>query len=148
MRWITEYIDENNKKWAREKLERQTNEQQWLKDWAKMSRLDKIQRIREEQVTSGKKLTVSIKSQVLTTLPTPVITQQPPIISGKPTSQPGHCQSVAVCSPARSSPRVWQSNIPTLYTPVWPLPECDSPTTPPACSPARTKTNLANAKVW
>ena len=98
MRWITGYIDKNSEKWARQKLERQKDDQQWLKEWARMSRMEKIHQLRENQVKTGKKLTVSLKPPVLLTA---LATTPPP-----PTHQPGQSQSVAVTPPLPAAHQV------------------------------------------
>ena len=49
MKWLTRYIDENTDKWAIQKKEKEENEKKWLQDWARMTRLEKIQTIRDKQ---------------------------------------------------------------------------------------------------
>ena len=76
MKWVTQYIDENSDKWEREKMDRQTNVQNWLQDWARMTRLEKIKRKRDKHVMPCKKLSVSVKSPVLK-IPAPARVWQP-----------------------------------------------------------------------
>ena len=66
MRWVTKYIDENNEKWEIEKEKRDQNNQQRLKDWAKLSRLDKIKQIKEKQAIKSTKLIVTLKPTAIT----------------------------------------------------------------------------------
>ena len=66
MRWVTKYIDENTEKWEIEKEKRDQNNQQRLKDWAKLSRLDKIKQIKEKQAIKSTKLIVTLKPTAIT----------------------------------------------------------------------------------
>ena len=47
IRWITTYIDTNNEKWEREKLERDQERKTRLEEWDKSERFRKIATIRE-----------------------------------------------------------------------------------------------------
>ena len=46
-KWITSYITENEKKWEKEKTEREKSHQKWQDDWARKTRFEKIKEIRE-----------------------------------------------------------------------------------------------------
>ena len=59
MKWLTQYIDENTDKWTRQKKEREENEKKWLQDWARMTRMEKIQTIREKE-TNQQTLNVTV----------------------------------------------------------------------------------------
>ena len=59
MKWLTRYIGENTDKWTRQKKEREENEKKWLQDWARMTRMEKIQTIRDKQ-TNRQTLNVTI----------------------------------------------------------------------------------------
>ena len=53
-KWLTQYIDQNTEKWTRQKKEREENEKKWLQDWARMTRMEKIQPIRDKQTIRDK----------------------------------------------------------------------------------------------
>ena len=57
-RWITGYIDENSKRWRKEKQERQENEVKLAEDWKRMNRFDRIRVIKD---TREENRTVNIK---------------------------------------------------------------------------------------
>ena len=57
-RWITGYIDENSKRWRKEKQERQENEVKLAEDCKRMNRFDRIRVIKE---TREENRTVNIK---------------------------------------------------------------------------------------
>ena len=56
-RWITSYISENEERWTREKFEREKSEKKWISEWAKMTRLEKIRRIKEKEFEKETNLT-------------------------------------------------------------------------------------------
>jgi hypothetical protein len=64
MKWVTTYIDENADKWARDKKERQENEQKWQEEWARMTRFEKIRNIREKTGLETKDLMSKIIPQL------------------------------------------------------------------------------------
>ena len=53
-RWISKYISENEERWAREKRERESSERKWLEDWGRMTRKEKIRKIREKEIDMRK----------------------------------------------------------------------------------------------
>ena len=71
MRWVTNYIDENTEKWEIEKEKRDKNNKQRLQDWAKLSRFDKINQIKEKQAIKSTKLTVTLKPTAIKIPPHP-----------------------------------------------------------------------------
>ena len=71
MRWVTNYIDENTEKWEIEKEKRDRNNKQRLQDWAKLSRFDKINQIKEKQAIKSTKLTVTLKPTAIKIPPPP-----------------------------------------------------------------------------
>ena len=70
MRWVTNYIDENTENWEIEKEKRDKNNKQRLQDWAKLSRFDKINQIKEKQAIKSTKLTVTLKPTAIKIPPT------------------------------------------------------------------------------
>jgi hypothetical protein len=49
IRWVTDYIDINTDRWEKEKKERQEKERLVIADWERMSRLEKIRKIKEKE---------------------------------------------------------------------------------------------------
>ena len=54
-RWITEYIDENNERWDRERTDRKETEEKRIAEWEKKNRFEKIRelkrKLREKKTT-------------------------------------------------------------------------------------------------
>ena len=48
-KWLTKYIDKNTDRWKKEKQEREESEKKWIEDWAKMTRFEKIRKIKERE---------------------------------------------------------------------------------------------------
>ena len=47
-KWIHKHIEENNKKWEKEKRERKEEEEKRLKEWERSARFEKIKILREK----------------------------------------------------------------------------------------------------
>ena len=56
LRWITSYIDLNTDKWERERKSRQMEDKKIVATWEKLSRLEKIKKIREKKYSGEKNL--------------------------------------------------------------------------------------------
>ena len=55
-RWITEYIDENNERWDRERTDRKETEEKRIAEWEKKNRFEKIRELKRklrEKKTTG-----------------------------------------------------------------------------------------------
>jgi hypothetical protein len=50
LRWVTRYIEENQESWEKEMEDRQELGKEKMKEWEKLSRLEKIKKIRKEKV--------------------------------------------------------------------------------------------------
>ena len=48
LRWITQYIKENQDKWAEEKLEREKKDRKELEEWLRMKRFEKITKLKKK----------------------------------------------------------------------------------------------------
>ena len=67
-KWITKYIDENQDRWAEEKKEREKSNKNWMEDWARLARFEKIRNIRERKEKEMRpKLTVTLQKEKLIT---------------------------------------------------------------------------------
>ena len=49
MRWVTEYLEENNEVWEKEKMEREQDKEKMIREWEKAGRHEKIRLIREKE---------------------------------------------------------------------------------------------------
>ena len=66
-RWVTNYIDENQDRWEKEKKARETDARRKAEDWHKMQRFEKIRMLKEtyEEKEAAKKIKAVMKPTVL-----------------------------------------------------------------------------------
>ena len=64
-RWVTQYIDENEKRWASERKERKQTEKQRAEEWKRLERFEKI-RVLKEKMQENKTVTIKLNAPKLT----------------------------------------------------------------------------------
>ena len=65
-RWITQYIDENEERWKKEKEERSKTESERAEEWKKLERFEKIRLIKEKAEETRIMPKIKLREAILT----------------------------------------------------------------------------------